>query len=226
MLFSRPFLSVPHITNFDASDVTSFEKFVICIHGFGTGKHGSKIARLMSELKAKNIGAVAIDMPAHCENKKSLTIDNCVEDISQTVNVLQKLGKPICFYGSSFGGFCTLAYLIRSNNKQDKIFLLAPAVDLLKIHEKRTGTEHNGILITQEYIDSIKRFDILANPNKLPPLDIVYAENDSAVDNNDILNLTEVANCNLHKVPNADHWFDGEGELDKVIEIALKVFCS
>jgi len=219
-------INAPHITNFVEREIANLNKFVICIHGFSTNKHGSKIARLMMELKEKNIGAVALDMPGHGENKKELTIHNCVDDISQAVKFLQTFNKPISFYGSSFGGYCTLAYLMQTTNTHDKIVLIAPAVDIYKNHGTLLNTEKNGILITQNYLDSIKKFNVQSNTDRLPQLDIIYAENDSEVNNNDIFNLEKIGKAKLYEIKNADHWFDKGDERDQLINHALSIYCG
>jgi len=178
----------------------------------------------MRELAPKNIGVVAIDLPAHGDNKEKLTIENCLRDVGKTVAKLRKYKKPICFYGASFGGFVTLNYLITSGFAADRVLLLVPAVDLLGIHEKRIGTVWGNVLVTKEYVESIKHFDIMGNAKKLPPLDIVYAEKDSCVDNNKIFELAKVTKCNLYEIKGADHLLDQGNELDQVMKIALKCF--
>ena len=218
--------NVPHIKNFTDEQAPGLKKFVICIHGFGTGKHSSKIARLMKELAGNGIGAVAIDLPAHGENKNEFTIDNCVRDIQEIEGHLRKFNKPIGFYGSSFGAYTTMARLIGNQGSYDRVILLAPVIDAYPRYLKREGETYAKILISPDFVKSCKNYDVFANADKLPKLDIIYAELDTMVDNKEIFTLAEIADCNLYQIKNADHSFDGPGELDQIIDIALKVFCD
>ncbi|MCL2228528.1 MAG: alpha/beta hydrolase [Firmicutes bacterium] len=217
---------VPHIKNFTAAEILGLSGFVICLHGFGTGKHGSKIARLMSELSAQNIGAVAIDLPEHGENKNKLTIDNCIKDIAEIENHLRQFNKPISFYGCSFGGYTTLAYLLNNKNIYKNIFLLVPLIDAYKKYLPRLGQVYGktNIVFTTEFVNSTKKFDVIKNAKNYKNLDIVYAEFDQTVDNNDILNFAKATKSNLYEIKGANHWFENEGELDQVMKIAIEVF--
>ncbi|MCL2569635.1 MAG: alpha/beta hydrolase [Firmicutes bacterium] len=217
--------TVPHIKNFIDEHAPFMEKFVICIHGFSTNKHGSKITRLMNELQKRNIGAVAIDLPAHGENKKELTIENCIADIKATENYLRQFNKPISFYGSSFGAYTTLSYMMGDKNSYDKIFLLVPAIVAYEHFKSIQNKVHNNIFISPEFIKSIRRFDVMANAQNFEKMDILYAEHDITVSNDNILAFAKLNNSNLYEIKGADHYFDKDGELDQVIDVALKVYC-
>lgn len=229
---------VPWVGNFaggfEGEEAKAAGRWVVCVHGFGTGKGGSKITRIMTELRGRGVGAIAIDLAGHGENGRELTIENCVEDIAGAVEMLQgKLNergerRPIGLYGSSFGGFCVLCYLCnRREADMGRVMLVAPAVCMAKNFEPYENKMKNGIFITPKLVESVRRYDVLGSARRLRGLDIVYGENDTAVDNGDIFELFKRAKwCNLYKIEGAEHWFAGKGELDQIVDIAMHAFAD
>jgi len=216
--------NIPLLKNFTEQQAPALKKFVICIHGFGSNKGRPKIAALMRELAKQNIGAVAIDLPGHGENKKKLTIDNCIKDICDVETSLRRYNKPISFYGSSFGGYVTMAFLLNSAKTFSEVLLIAPVVDAHKKYSKIENETQHGIFISPELIKSMARHDIISRASKLENLKIIYAEKDITVDNNEILALAKFTNSQLFEIKGAGHWFDGDGELEKLIKIALTIY--
>ena len=216
--------NIPIIKNFTQQQAPGLEKFVICIHGFSSNKNGVKIAILMRELAKQNIGVVAIDLPGHGENKTKLTIDNCIKDISDVETSLRRYNKPISLYGSSFGGYVVMAYLLHSTKSYDEVLLIAPVVDAHKMYSKIEKETQNGIFISPELIKSMARHNVIDNAKSLKDLKIIYAEKDITVENNEILTLADLVSAELFEIKGAGHWFDGRGELDKLIKIALTIY--
>ena len=219
-------LPVPHILNFAPDNAAHLKKIVICLHGFGGGKQGTKIDRLMAELSPNGVGVIAIDLPGHGDNKSTLSIDNCVRDIAHTVEFVRRFKKPVSLYGSSFGGFCALSYLENTKERFDRILLSVPAINLYECHEAHLGEANNGVTVTAEYLKTVAKYDIIGGARALPPLDIIYAENDSVIDNQKIFELAKHVKCNLYEIKGSDHWFDvgGRGpKTDAMIKIAIDV---
>jgi len=217
-------MKVPCIKNFNDGEEVGLKKFVVCVHGLATHKGGSKIAALMAELEKHRVGVVALDLPGHGENKSELTIDNCVQDINTVTQNLRKFNKPISFYGSSFGGYCVMAYLLEHQQDYSEVLLVAPLIDGYKKLKSIENQEYKNIFISPEFIDSLKRHDVASNASKLGHLKIIYAEHDITVDNNEILALAKSSGAELFEIKGAGHSFGNEGELEQVINVATQVY--
>jgi len=88
----------------------------VVIHGFGSSKESTTAAMLLKELPLRDIGAIALDLPAHGESPvqgEFLRLSNCIADIEATEARARELAPEaeIVYFASSFGAYSTLLYL-------------------------------------------------------------------------------------------------------------------
>ena len=224
------YCDVPTIHSFKGHEAYNLKKIVVAMHGWSSSKLASKIDVLAKECLKNNIGLISMDLPGHGDNTHPLTVANCVRDIGLVVNFARAFGKPVCLYGSSFGGYILANYLIATGEQFDSVALIAPATQMHKnLLERKQVKEFQMPICEKEttlkFINDTQKNDIIKNAHKIKTkLDIIYAEKDTCVDNNDIFEFAKLVPSNLHCVKGAEHWFKGAGELEKFIEILMKIY--
>ncbi|MBP3633902.1 MAG: alpha/beta fold hydrolase [Oscillospiraceae bacterium] len=117
-------------------------RVVIFCHGFGSHKDNSAAEKFAERLvsKYKNAAMVTFNWPCHGDDVKSkLCLDDCMTYLELVVShVRQQFGEPQLYcYGTSFGGYLMLRYLLQHENPFVKIALRCPAVNM---YEVLTGT--------------------------------------------------------------------------------------
>ncbi len=115
----------------------SFDRVVICTHGYGSSKDVANISRFADKYLAKhgNDAVIAFDWPCHGKDcRKKLELSECMEYLSLIVKYAREtLGaKTIFNYSVSFGGYLTLKYIAENGNPFAKIALRAPG---LRMHD-------------------------------------------------------------------------------------------
>jgi esterase/lipase len=218
---------IPIIANFDFAEANSLKRIVIAIHGYGTGKHSAKIKTLADKLKPHNIGLVALDLTCHGESDapcECFRVENFLRDIGAVDAYIRKhYNGGVCFSASSFSGYLTLLYLNQSKYEYDRVVLIAPGVDMVKNFLKRVDDQKR----MPWFLGNLQENDVFENLDNIKnELNIVYATKDSEIDNDDIFKLASLKKCNLFPVEGADHWFRGDGEMEKLIEYQLRIFTN
>ena len=238
---------IPIKKNFEVDNINTFKKVIIAIHGFGSNKESSTITALSAVLKENNIGLIAFDLPTHGEckyNYKKLRINACLKRIKSVEKYLRGIfSGEIGFFASSFGAYLTMLYLEKYKGKYSDIILRAPALNMVKPltnnlektttiqdfkkNKKATVVTKKEIYVSYNfYVDLLKNniFDKTAMITNT--INIIYGTKDITIDNNDIFKLAKIIDCNLFPIENADHRFKNDEDLQKMIEITLKVLGS
>lgn len=120
-----------------AEDSRTFERVVICTHGYGSSKDVANITRFAEKelSKYKKDAVVAFDWPCHGQDaKKKLDLDDCMQYLTLVAGYAKKAlqAKEIFNYSVSFGGYLTLKYIAETGNPFKKIALRAPG---LRMHD-------------------------------------------------------------------------------------------
>ena len=231
---------IPCIYNFP----NNMTRVIIAIHGFGSTKRSETITDLIEKLDKHNIGVIALDLPAHGESSEEgdyLTIDNCIADINSVEEYLNKNyeGVDIGFFASSFGAYLTLLKLNRGEKIYKKIVLRCPAISMAKIFEntlllenmtlekfKKQGHVKEGFArrfdVTYSMYEDLLRNDILKNYKSNNNILIIHGTNDEIAPFEDTVKLQQKfrEKIKIEMIEDAGHRFQGEGQREKVLEIA------
>lgn len=221
------------------------DKVVIVAHGFASSKESPTVEMLMKELPKKGIGTAAMDFPAHGESPADgdfLTVENCVRDLGDMEDFVRREcpGAEICYFGSSFGAYITLIYLMRNDRKGARAFLRSAAVNISDYFAELTDRERravNGegyfmledevrpIKITRELVESLKANDIRESfrPDGLSLL-MIHGSADEDIDYSEARAFAEKYAVPLVTVEGGDHRLSIPGAPEKVLEEALDFF--
>ncbi len=122
------------------TEVTSLinkEKVIIYCHGLGSNKNQYK--RFYKKFYKNNISMISFDLPAHGEDKtefKNFTLKESINYIDNVIKYAKTKYKDIYLFGSSYGGYVILNYLIEKKECY-KTFLMCPAFNFCEIINKK-----------------------------------------------------------------------------------------
>lgn len=128
------------------TEVTSLknkDKVVIYCHGLGNNKEQYK--RFYKKLYRNNISMISFDLPAHGEDKTEFENFTLKESVSYLINVIKYAKvkyKEVYLFGSSYGGFVILNYLIEKKDNI-KAILMCPAFNFAQIINEKTKINKN-----------------------------------------------------------------------------------
>ena len=219
---------------------------IIAMHGFAGDRKSTCIKKLRQSMLKLNIGLITFDWPSHGESEvdgKYLTVNNCLIDLETVYNyVKQKNTKSkIIAFSTSFGGYITLLYNIKKENKFDGIILRAPAIqmydvlmnnilnndmmDSLKTNRYFDFGFERIMRVESKFIEELKNnniFDLYKN-NVFNNIDIIHGTNDITVPIIDSVNFCKDNNFELYKIEGANHRFDIQGQVEEVVKISKKI---
>ena len=219
---------------------------IIAMHGFCGDKESSCIEELEKKALNLNIGLIKFDWAGHGESEATgdqLTIKNCMADIDSIVeHVKESFPKAkLAAFSTSFGGYLTLLYLYNHRETFNQIILRSPAINMYKVltsniltkeelsRIKEAGSVEFGferkLKITNNFLIDLKDNDVnkLYEDISLPMVSIIHGTDDNLVPFMDSKLFAEKHTCKLYPVIGADHRYKKEGEIEKVVEIALKI---
>lgn len=222
------------------------KQIVIGIHGFFGDKESSVLVKLGETLVSNDIALLTFDLPCHGQNDTSqlLKLSDCIASISSVFEWVRKnySSTPLSIFATSFGGYLTLLYLSKQDEKLNKIILRAPAVNMHHVLEnvllpfqslnavdlktpKDIGKEQ-ALWIGYDFIEEL-RSNKLQNVNPTDNfLYIFQGKKDDIVNPMDNENFFNGYYASKHKFiyfENADHRFKKPGELDRIINESLNI---
>lgn len=224
------------------------DSIIIALHGFAGDKESSCISMLEKTAKTMGIGLVKFDWPAHGESKTNgfnLTIDNCLSDLDTVIKYVQQRfpTSKLLAFATSFGGYLTLLYNYKHPEVFDHILLRSPAIrmgkvmseNILKEETKQEELKKNGFVnegfervieVTEDFVQQLNEHDVLKlYENKwLNNISIIHGTADDLVPFSDSEKFAKDHGCTLYPVVGADHRYKKDGELERVMDIAVKVF--
>ena len=216
------------------------ELVVVGVHGFAGDKESSVLQELGKALCARGSALICFDFPAHGQSQAAdhfLRVDHCKRDLL-TVAEYVKDRYPRSRYGifaTSFGGYITL--LCHEMLIGWDMVLRAPAVTMAQtfaekiIHVPVEEFLANGgqccgferkMFVSADFYQ-----DLLHHSFTIPrqPLMIIHGTKDDVVDYGAVAKLAEkYENIRLVPVENADHRFKNPGEMEIILQSAMKHF--
>ncbi len=219
---------------------------VIGVHGFAGDKESSVLLKLADSLYGAGIALVIFDLPCHGknDNSKPINLADCVRSIFDIYEFAkEKFNGKISFFATSFGAYLLLSALSEKDVEVNKIILRAPAIFMgdvlenviipehgetienLKNHALNLGYE-NALLVDEKFLADLKTNDLMKKYNKNYYFYVIQGKKDTTVSwvkNAKFFEKNCKENHEFFYFENADHRFKGEGELDEIVRITLKV---
>lgn len=232
--------------SYEASIPDGARVIIIAMHGFCGDKSSSCIGELEKRVTQKGIGLIKFDWPGHGESEAAgdqLTLDNCLSDIDSVVEYVKSVSPHarLIAFATSFGGYLALLYNYYNRDVFEKIILRSPAINMYKAlmngvltNEALSQLRQNGstvygferdLKITESFVEEVRGNDIseMYHGIALPNVSIIHGTDDDLVPFADSRLFANEHRCQLHEVKGADHRYKKPGELDKVIEITMKI---
>lgn len=219
-------------------------EIILACHGFCGDKYSSVIEKLCEKANGRGCGLICFDFPGHGMSPvygDCFTIENCIHDLYAVHRyALEKYPESkIYLYGMSFGGFISLLYLSTFETDIKKAFLRSPALDLKErfkelVADQMENLQTKGYIIkgyerlikvTKQFFEETQKIDLYSMTDKIhTKLTIIHGDADTSVPVEDSIRYAQISGCILKIVPGADHRYKKDGELDIVIDTALKAY--
>lgn len=214
------------------------ELAVLGVHGFAGDKESSVLYKLAEALCLRRGALVCFDFPAHGESRapdSHLRVHRCMEDFLTVADHIRQQ-FPGCRYGvfaTSFGGYITL--LCAERIPDFRMVLRAPAVTMAETFIRRiipcpeeeflaAGGAWCGF-DRKMFVNADFYRDLLDNPPRIPdcPLLILHGDRDDVIPFGAVERIAKAhANVALVPFPGADHRFKGPGEVEKIVNTAMR----
>ena len=228
-------------------NLKDIDRMVIFCHGFGGHKDNGAAEKFAMRLisKYKGWAMITFDWPGHGDDvKKNFHLDECITYLQMVLNhVKQKyLTNDIYSYGTSFGGYITLKYIIEHGNPFKKIVLRCPAVNIYDVMTKTimSSNDHERlkkgkdipvgfdrkVMVGTALLEEMKKEDI----QKLDFIDyaedilIIHGTEDEIVRFEVVQEFAENNVIEFVPVEGADHRFRNERKMDIAIKTILDFF--
>lgn len=220
----------------------SQEKLLIAAHGFSSSKGSPTVKMLMKELPKHGIGVIAFDFPGHGESPVDgnwLTVDNCIEDLRAVEDFIRKENPDaqICYFGSSFGAYITLHYLMKYHAKGARAFLRSAAVNMHEIFLELTEAQREALdscgyfiddygvrplKVTKALIDDLKRHDLFERFTvDDAKLKMIHGTADDDIEYGRAKEFADKHGIELITVQGGDHMLSIPGAPERVLKEAL-----
>ena len=214
---------------------------VLAMHGFAGSKDGRSIGALAKSLCPCGAAVYCFDFPAHGEHPaggEELSLANCADallSVARHMNGAHPRARKGVF-ATSFGGYMALLCLgeLEGILGGFDLVLKAPAVKMAETFERaiigdrmellaRQGSVELGFQrkmeVRKEFLEELRAHDVCEDHGR--SMLVIHGDSDEVVPPADIDAFME-ANplADLVRIPGAGHDFEGEGQLEAVVEAA------
>lgn len=216
---------------------------VIVLHGFSEHKHHDLTADLANALVHHGFLTLRFDFHGHGESEGEFeehTIEQQVDDVKCAIDFISDFkfadAERIAVVGTDIGG--NIALLAAAKDKRIKILVVQGARSHFEHHLKSwfqphdikallaTGFhEHHNFNLKKDYVENARTFDVLEETKNIHvPVLFIHGNDDFRVKIEEIRQLFLAANepKALEEVENADHWFRGEEQRNKFVELIVE----
>ena len=218
---------------------------VIVVHGFASSKESPTVKMLMENLPKHGIAVIAFDFPAHGVspvNGDFLTVENCTADLADMEKHVRELlpEAEIGYFGSSFGAYITLIYLMERDAEGTKAFLRSAAVNMSEYFleltaEERAALDEHGyfmlddsvrpVKITAGFIEDLKDHDIMERfERKGQELLMIHGSEDEDIAYDRAKAFAEKYDIDLVTIDGGDHRLSIPGAPERVLSEAVGFF--
>lgn len=219
---------------------------VIAAYGFGGNKENKAAQKFAERLIAKyrHFGVVCFDWPAHgADAQHKFTLSESLMYFDRVIRYAKnEMGAARVYaYGTSFGGYVTLAYIAQNGNPFEKIALRCPAIHMYKIMDSRITEDERAELrrgreivrgytrkigISQAFLDELRACDITKYEyfDWADDILILQGTKDEFVPFKDVQKFADNNVIEMIPVLNADHPFSDPHIMDLAISKIIDFF--
>ena len=230
---------IPYISEIKGHE----ERILIVAHGFASSKESPNVNMLMRELAPNNIGVIAFDFPAHGDSPADgdyLTTDNCTNDLKAVAELVAEKYPhgEICYFGSSFGAYIIMLYLMKYHVTGAKVFMRSAAVDMHEFFEdlspaQQKEMEQKGYImleydnvpslkLTRDFVEDLRNHNLFESfTSEGNTLKMIHGSSDEDVDYSNAADFARKFGIELITVPGGDHRLSIPGAPEKVLEETL-----
>ena len=219
---------------------------VLAVHGFGGSKESPTYSMLARALCPEGIAVYCFDFPAHGTSPlegEDFTVEACADTLLSVARYVHEAHPARAgVFATSFGGFMALRCMdgLADAFGDFALVLKAPAVKMDETFEQvilegqRNRFEAQGFVeleyarpleVHQAYLDGLKAQGVCVPHGK--SMLVIHGDADTVVTP---AHIAEFMKCNplaeLVRIPGADHEFQGEGQLDMLVQTAREYFCE
>lgn len=228
------------------SNNRTFDRVVICTHGFGGNKEAANITKFAEKELGKHSrdAVIAFDWPCHGKDgRKKLEIKDCLQYLSLAVKYAKETlqAKDICNYSVSMGGYLTLRYIHDFGNPFSRVALRAPGVrmydamlgniaeadreKIAKGREVEVGYERK-MKISKDLLDDLKNHDVRTYEyiDWAENMIVIHGTEDESVPIEDSRAFCDSNIIELHEIEGADHTFHDPKLMDQAIHLIVEFF--
>ena len=223
---------------------------LLVVHGFGSGKDRATAARMREDFSARGAGVCALDLPAHGESPVDghfLTVENAINDIATAEDVIRRYmpRARVAFFASSFGAYLTSLYLARRPRALDKpkVILRCAALTMPRLLWAELGKAKQQqldqgqdvwldsyeppIMISPAFIRSMLAHDPFEECRpRMADILLIHGTADEIAPVEEARRFSRRFGYPLLEIEGADHRFQGEGQMDRLIDVALEHICG
>ncbi len=211
---------------------------LLCLRGFGGGRHSPVVEALAEALDADGIGVVTFTWPAHGDSAADgsyLTVENCLNDLDTVLTYIRRIWpQPVSCFATSYGGY--LASLYRSDHPAafEKLVLRSPAlcmpqtfIGFFPAEEKARflagepmimGIGERPMELTVKFYDSLKAHDAFHAPVPSPEqVLILQGDRDDVVLPEDTAAYAEKNGLPVVWFHESDHSYRNPGDTERIV---------
>ncbi|MBP3852546.1 MAG: alpha/beta fold hydrolase [Erysipelotrichaceae bacterium] len=221
---------------------------VLGVHGFAGDKESSALYALAKELTKKQGQLVCFDWPGHGKSPvdgQSLTVDNCIKDLKHMLaycrNQFPSQKKYV--FATSFGGYITLLCkdtLMRGDTMEFQTVLRAPAVTMPQLFLSLAGLKdarqyralgsiqcgfpgQRELWVPYVFFEQLQQHDVFKLDYTKQSFLVIHGKKDVTVPYEDVRKFCqERRSMKLYSISGADHRFKEEGQIQEVVQTALR----
>ena len=220
-------------------------RVIIGVHGFCGDKDSSVIAAVAEEMGFYQTATVSFDLPGHGDSPmpgRTLNLANCNASLMAAVDLARELfpyAKEWCIFASSYGAYVSLLAMddLSETLGPIKLVLRSPAVRMAETFLTMCHCSQEQLLKKGRVVCGFDRkmeipysfYEELTAHNAMAgydmPMMILQGDQDDIVLPHDV-EFFRLLNdqAKLVMFPGTDHRFKGEGELDRIVDLARDWF--
>ena len=223
------------------------KRVVVFCHGFGGHKDNATSETFAHRIVAKRKGnaVVAFDWPCHGEDaRKNLLLEECDAYLTFVIDYVRERfhTDELYAYGTSFGGYLLLKYLLEHGNPFRRIALRCPAINMRQslldavakaddLHKLESGKTvlvgfDRKVKIGKPFVDDLETHDIRKQEffDFADDIIILHGTADQTVSFDDSAEFADANAILFVPIEGADHRFRDPKKMDAVIARIIGFF--
>lgn len=218
------------------NEANSFNKIVLCLHGFGGDKWGDAYSGLKQKLS--NSLVVSFDSCGHGDSEissENMRLSLAVQEIESVVNFLKQTepNKSIILVAVSYGAYRAMLCLGKCNPNIQKVIYINPAFRMLDIMEKIKDFKYSQLkenekvpmkrslnkFISKAFLDDLFENNLYTTTYNLKyDTEIIVGTRDSLIPIEDTLEIAKKYNYKISYI-DEEHCFENKDSWNVVADI-------